>query len=70
LDAIAAAFVGGVSSGGGVGKVVGSLIGAFVMTSLTSGMNLMGMDISYQYIVRATVLAAAVIFDVTTRNRE
>jgi putative multiple sugar transport system permease protein len=70
LDAIAAAFVGGVSSAGGVGKVVGSLIGAFVMTSLTNGMNLMGLDISYQYIVRASVLAAAVIFDVATRNRE
>jgi putative multiple sugar transport system permease protein len=68
LDAIAAAFVGGVSAAGGVGKVVGSLIGALVMTSLTSGMNLMGIDISYQYIVRATVLAAAVIFDVTTRR--
>ena len=68
LDAIAAAFVGGVSAAGGVGTVIGSLIGALVMTSLTSGMNLMGIDISYQYIARAIVLAAAVIFDVTTRN--
>jgi len=70
LDAIAAAFVGGVSAAGGVGSVVGSLIGALVMTSLTSGMNLMGIDISYQYIVRALVLAIAVIFDVTTRGRK
>jgi len=69
LDAIAAAFVGGVSAAGGVGKVVGSLIGALVMASLTNGMNLMGIDISLQYIVRAVVLAAAVIFDVATRNR-
>jgi putative multiple sugar transport system permease protein len=69
LDAIAAAFVGGVSAGGGIGKVAGSLVGALVMISLTSGMNLMGTDISYQFIVRALVLAAAVIFDVTTRNR-
>ena len=69
LDAIAAAFVGGVSAAGGVGSVIGSLIGALVMTSLTSGMNLMGIDISYQYIVRAMVLAAAVIFDVATRNK-
>jgi putative multiple sugar transport system permease protein len=69
LDAIAAAFVGGVSAAGGVGKVTGALVGAFVMTSLTSGMNLMGIDLSYQYIVRAIVLTAAVIFDVTTRNR-
>jgi putative multiple sugar transport system permease protein len=69
LDAIAAAFVGGVSAAGGVGTVIGSLIGALVMTSLTNGMNLMGIDISYQYIVRAFVLAAAVIFDVVTRRR-
>ena len=69
LDAIAAAFVGGASAAGGVGKVVGSIIGALVMTSLTSGMNLMGIDISYQYIVRALVLAGAVVFDVATRNQ-
>lgn len=68
LDAIAAAYVGGVSAAGGVGKVVGSVIGALVMTSLTSGMNLMGVGIAYQYIVRGAVLAAAVIFDVTTRR--
>ena len=69
LDAIAAAYVGGVSAAGGVGKVMGSLIGALVMTSLTSGMNLMGIDISLQYIVRGAVLVAAVIFDVTTRSQ-
>jgi len=69
LDAIAATYVGGVSAAGGVGKVVGSIIGALVMASLTNGMNLMGIDISLQYIVRAAVLAAAVIFDVLTRNR-
>jgi len=39
------------------------------MASLTNGMNLMGIDISLQYIVRAVVLVAAVIFDVATRNR-
>jgi len=70
LDAIAAAFVGGVSASGGVGKVTGSIIGALVMMSLTNGMNLMGIDISYQYIVRALVLVAAVVFDVATHNRK
>lgn len=68
LDAIAAAYVGGVSAAGGVGKVTGSIIGAFVMLSLTSGMNLMGIDISSQYIVRGAVLVLAVIFDVLTRR--
>src|SRR5690606_5286216 len=51
LDAIAAAFVGGVSAAGGVGRVTGAVVGALVMASLTSGMNLMGLGISYQYIV-------------------
>ncbi|MEW5959279.1 MAG: sugar ABC transporter permease [Chloroflexota bacterium] len=69
LDAIAAAFIGGVSPAGGIGKVMGSLIGALVYMSLTSGMNLMGVDISMQYVVRGAVLAAAVIFDVTTRSQ-
>jgi len=69
LDAIAAAYVGGVSAAGGVGSVVGSMIGALVMSSLTNGMNLMGIDISLQYLVRAVVLAGAVVFDVATRTR-
>jgi putative multiple sugar transport system permease protein len=68
LDAIAAAFVGGVAVAGGVGKVTGSILGALVMASLTNGMNLMGVDISIQYIVRALVLTFAVIFDVQTRK--
>jgi len=68
LDAIAAAYIGGVSAAGGVGKITGSLVGALVYMSMTSGMNLMGIDISSQYIVRGAVLAAAVIFDVITRR--
>jgi putative multiple sugar transport system permease protein len=68
FDAIAAAFVGGVAVAGGVGKVTGSILGALVMASLTNGMNLLGWDISIQYIVRAAVLALAVIFDVQTRR--
>ena len=69
FDAIAAAFVGGVAVAGGVGKVSGSILGALVMASLTNGMNLLGWDISVQYIVRALVLVGAVVFDVTTRRR-
>lgn len=70
LDAIAAAFVGGAAVSGGVGKVTGSILGALVMASLTNGMNLLGWDISIQYMVRALVLAGAVIFDVATRRRK
>lgn len=67
-DAIAAAFVGGVSAAGGVGTIIGSIIGALVMMSLTNGMNLMGIDISIQYIVRGAVLVLAVVFDRITRK--
>jgi putative multiple sugar transport system permease protein len=68
LDAIAAAYIGGVSAAGGVGKITGSLIGALVYMSLMNGMNLLGTDISLQYIIRGAVLAIAVIFDVMTRR--
>jgi len=70
LDAIAAAFVGGVSATGGVGKVTGSIIGALVMASLGNGMNLIGVNIAIQYIVKGLVLIGAVVFDVSTRNRK
>ena len=68
LDAIAAAYIGGVSAAGGVGKITGSMVGALVYMSLRNGMNLMGVDESLQYIIRGGVLALAVIFDVATRR--
>lgn len=70
LDAIAAAYVGGVSAKGGIGRVTGSIIGAIVMASLSNGMNLIALDISLQYIVRGLVLIAAVVFDVKTRGNK
>lgn len=70
LDAIAAAYVGGTSANGGIGKVTGSVIGAIVMASLSSGMNLIGLGISLQYIVRGAVLISAVIFDIRTRGKK
>jgi putative multiple sugar transport system permease protein len=69
LDAIAAAYIGGVSAAGGVGSITGSLVGAVVYMSLMNGMNLLNTDISLQYVIRGAVLAAAVIFDVATRKR-
>lgn len=69
MDAIAACYIGGVSAGGGIGKIMGALIGALVMMSLQNGMQLMGTGISLQYVIRGLVLTAAVIFDVATRNR-
>lgn len=70
MDAIASCYIGGVSASGGVGSITGSLIGALVYMSLMNGMNLMGTDISLQYIIRGLVLVGAVIFDVVSRKRK
>ena len=70
MDAIASAYIGGVSAAGGVGSISGSLIGALVYMSLMNGMNLLGTDISLQYIIRGLVLLLAVIFDVMTRKQK
>lgn len=68
LDAIAASYIGGVSAAGGVGKVTGALLGTIVYMCLMNGLNLLNTDIALQYVIRGGVLAAAVIFDVTTRQ--
>jgi len=70
MDAIAAAYIGGVSAAGGIGSISGSLVGALVYMSLMNGMNLLGTDISLQYVIRGLVLLLAVIFDVMTRKRK
>ena len=69
LDAIASSYIGGVAVSGGIGKVTNTIIGALVIMSLTNGMNLMGVDISYQYIVKGIIFIIAVAFDVRTRKK-
>ncbi|NMB02447.1 MAG: sugar ABC transporter permease [Firmicutes bacterium] len=69
LDAIASSYIGGVSVGGGVGRVTNTIVGALVIMSLTNGMNLLGVDISFQYVVKGAIFILAVAFDITTRNR-
>ncbi|MDF2803653.1 MAG: ABC-type transporter, integral rane subunit, partial [Anaerocolumna sp.] len=68
LDAIASSYIGGVSVNGGIGRVTNTIIGALVIMSLTNGMNLMGVDVSFQYIVKGAIFILAVAFDVKTRG--
>jgi len=68
LYAIAAAFIGGASAGGGVGKVVNAVVGAIVIMSLKNGMALAGIDANIEPIILGGVLLVAVIFDIYTRN--
>lgn len=69
MDAIASSYIGGVAVSGGVGRVTNTIIGALVIMSLTNGMNLMGIDISYQYMVKGIIFIIAVAFDVRTRKK-
>jgi putative multiple sugar transport system permease protein len=70
LDAIASCFIGGVSTTGGIGKVANSIVGAFVIISLTNGLNLMGVGISYQYIIKGIIFTVAVAFDVLSQGKK
>lgn len=69
LDAIASAYIGGTAVSGGIGKVTNTIIGALIIIALTNGMNLMYVDISYQYIVKGIIFIIAVAFDVRTRSK-
>lgn len=68
LYAIAAAYIGGTSANGGVGKVVNAFIGSIVIMSLKNGMALAAVNSNIEPIVLGSVLLLAVIFDVYTRN--
>jgi len=69
LDVIAACFIGGASASGGVGKVMGAVIGAFVMGVMNNGMSIMGIGIDYQQVIKGLVLLAAVFVDVYNKNK-
>jgi putative multiple sugar transport system permease protein len=69
LDVIAACFIGGASASGGVGKVMGAVIGAFVMGVMNNGMSILGIGIDYQQVIKGLVLLAAVCFDVYNKNK-
>ena len=69
LDVIAACFIGGASATGGVGKVMGAVIGAFVMGVMNNGMSILGIGIDYQQVIKGLVLLAAVCVDVYNRSK-
>ncbi len=69
LDVIAACFIGGASASGGVGKVLGAVIGAFVMGVMNNGMSIIGIGIDYQQVIKGIVLLAAVCVDVYNKNK-
>ena len=69
LDAIAACFIGGAAVTGGIGRVPGAIIGALIMGVLNMGLSIMGVDPSWQSIIKGLVLIAAVAFDMINKAR-
>lgn len=69
LDAIAACFIGGAAVTGGIGRVSGAIIGALIMGVLNMGLSIMGVDPSWQFIIKGLVLVVAVAFDLMNKNR-
>jgi len=62
-------FLGGVSIRGGEGKLSGVFAGILCIALLTNGMQLAGINVYYQYIVRGLILLSAIGYDVFQLNR-
>jgi putative multiple sugar transport system permease protein len=69
LDAIAACFVGGASTTGGIGRISGAVIGALIMAVISNGMQLMGVSQGVQPVVKGLILTLAVAFDLWNKRR-
>ena len=63
LYVIAAVVVGGTSLSGGTGKILGTLIGAFIISVIQNGMNLLGIESYTQQVVLGLVILIAVLLD-------
>jgi ribose/xylose/arabinose/galactoside ABC-type transport system permease subunit len=63
LDVIAAVVIGGGSLSGGEGTVLGTLVGAFIMTVIRTGTAQMGLPNWVQEIVTGVIIIAAVAID-------
>jgi ribose transport system permease protein len=70
LQVIAGCVIGGTSMRGGSGSVVASLLGMLLMTCMSTGLNLAGIDYSWQQVVTGVLVIAAVSLDMVSRKKE
>ncbi len=68
LDAIAAVVIGGTSLSGGEGTIMGTIIGAFVMSVLVNGLRIMSVPQEWQTVVTGAILVGAVYMDIIRRR--
>jgi ribose transport system permease protein len=68
LDVIAAVVVGGTPLTGGIGSIQGTILGVLIITILSNGMNMIGVDPYVQNIVKGLVLVLAVFLTIDRRK--
>jgi len=68
IDSIAAVVIGGVSLFGGRGSIIGVLLGVLILGVVGNGMNLLGLTIYMQWMVRGGVILIAVVIDSLRRR--
>lgn len=69
-DAVAAAVLGGTSMTGGSGKIGGMILGALLIGMLNNGLNLLGVNSFWQYILKGVVILVAVYIDIFRKRKE
>ena len=69
LDAIAAVVIGGTSLSGGEGSILGTIIGAFIISTLTNGLRIMSVPQEWQIVITGGIVILAVFLDILRRRR-
>lgn len=69
LDAIAAVVIGGTSLSGGEGTILGTLIGAFIISVLTNGLRILSVPQEWQTVVTGGIVILAVYMDILRRRK-
>ncbi|MCP4418373.1 MAG: ABC transporter permease [Chloroflexi bacterium] len=69
LDAIAAVVIGGTSLSGGEGTILGTVIGAFIISVLTNGLRILSVPQEWQIVVTGGILILAVYADILRRRQ-
>ncbi|NLJ24553.1 MAG: ABC transporter permease [Firmicutes bacterium] len=69
LEAIAAVVIGGTSLSGGEGSILGTVIGAFIMSVLTNGLRILSIPQEWQTVVIGVIVILAVYMDIIRRQR-
>ena len=68
LDAISAVVIGGTALSGGVGKMWGTIVGAFIIGVLNNGLDLLGVSSYWQQVISGAIIIGAVLLDRTDKK--